>query len=190
MSRAYRITVKESETRDLKGSDEICTQLELLEILPPEQMADLLRGELKGRGFEEQEDGTLKRTDGDTTVTVDPCNGEVSVKSVVGEEVTIEVKREATGYDDVGPDQDTIRERVKQQLQQDLNKKAERETERLQGQATEKLEKKLDELQPELGQVINKVTREALKEKAKQMGTVKEVAEDAESGNLTIKIEV
>ena len=35
MSRAYRITVKESSTRELKGSDEICTQLEVLEILPP-----------------------------------------------------------------------------------------------------------------------------------------------------------
>ena len=52
MSRAYRITVKESETRELRGSDEICTQLELLEILPPEQMADLLKGELKKRAME------------------------------------------------------------------------------------------------------------------------------------------
>jgi pyruvate formate-lyase activating enzyme-like uncharacterized protein len=190
MSRAYRITVKESETRELKGSDEICTDLELLEILPPEQMADILRGELAGRGFKELADGTMQRVDGDTTVTVDPCSGQVSVKSVVGEEVKIEVKREATGYDDVGPDQSTVRDRVKEQLKQDIDKKAEREVERLQGQATEKLEKKLDELQPELGQVINKVTRDALKEKAKQMGTIKEVAEDAETGNLTIKIEV
>ena len=35
MSRAYRITVKESETRELRGEDEICTRLELLEVLPP-----------------------------------------------------------------------------------------------------------------------------------------------------------
>ena len=60
----------------------------------------------------------------------------------------------------------------------------------LQTQATEALEKHLDELQPELGKVVNKVTREALKQKAQQMGTVKEIAEDAESGNMTIKVEV
>ena len=30
MSRAYRITVRESTSRELKGSDEICTDLEVL----------------------------------------------------------------------------------------------------------------------------------------------------------------
>jgi hypothetical protein len=42
MSRAYRISVKESDTRHLKAGDEIGTQLEILEILPPEDMATLL----------------------------------------------------------------------------------------------------------------------------------------------------
>ncbi len=190
MSRAYRITVKESISRELKGSDEICTQLELLEILPPEQMAELLKGELKNRGFEEAEDGRMTRTDGKLTVAVDPCNGEVSVRSDVEENVTLEAKRDATGYDDIGPGEKGIRERVRDQLKQDLEKKAERETERLQTQATEALEKHLDELQPELSQVINKVTRDALKQKAQQLGTVKEIAEDAETGSLTIKVEV
>src|SRR5215213_1859777 len=81
MSRAYRITVKESETRHLKAGDEICTDLEILEILPPEDMATLLREELKRRGFNEQDDGTFVRKDGDLTVKVDPCSGEVSVKA-------------------------------------------------------------------------------------------------------------
>jgi len=52
------------------------------------------------------------------------------------------------------------------------------------------LEKKLCDLQPELSDVVNKVTRQAIKEKAQQLGTVKEVSEDEESGSLTIKIEV
>ena len=190
MSRAYRITVKESSTRELKGSDEICTQLEVLEILPPEAMGELLKKELKERGFEEQADGTLTRKEGNTTITVDPKSCEVSVKSDVEEEVSIEAKRETFGYDDVGPNQKEVRERVKQQLQEDIEKKAEKETERLQGRATEELEKKLCDLQPELSDVVNKVTREALKQKAQQLGTVKEVAEDEESGSLTIKIEV
>ena len=190
MSRAYRITVKESETRELRGSDEICTQLELLEILPGEQMAGLLKGELANNGFEEQPDGTMAKKDGKLTVTVDPCNGEVSVKSEVEEKVTIEAKRDTTGYDDVGPGEGSIREKMKDQLKADIDKKAERESGRLQTQATEKLEKALEELQPVLGKIINKVTRDALKQKAQQLGTVTEVAEDAESGSLTIKVEV
>ena len=190
MSRAYRITVKESETRELRGEDEICTRLELLEVLPPAAMGKLLADELKGRGFTENEDGTLTRRDGKLTVTVDPCNGEVSVKSEVEEKVTIEAKREATGWDDVGPGLDGVRDRTKEQLRQDIERKAGRESERLQGQATEALEKHLADLQPELSQVINKITREALKEKAKQLGSIKEISEDAETGSLTIKIEV
>ena len=50
MSRAYRITVKESLKKDLSASDEVCSDLEILEILPSDQMAELMRGELKDFG--------------------------------------------------------------------------------------------------------------------------------------------
>jgi hypothetical protein len=190
MSRAYRITVKESDTRHLKAGDEICTQLEILEILPPEDMATLLKEELKKRGFEEQEDGTMTRKDGGVTVKVDPCTGEVSVKAETEETVSQEAKRDATGFNDVGPSERNLRDRVKDQLKSDLDKKFEQEQSRLQNKATEELEKKLNELQPEISEVVNQVTRDALKQKAQQMGTVKEVSEDAESGSLTIKVEV
>lgn len=190
MSRAYRITVKESTSRELKGSDEISTQLEVLEILPPAQMGELLKKELKDRGFNENEDGTLSRREGNVTIKVDPKTCEVSVKADVEEEVSIQVQRETFGYDDVGPGQKELRERVKKQLDEDIEKKAAKETERLQGRATQELEKKLCDLQPELSDVVNKVTREALKQKAQQLGNVKEVAEDEETGSLTIKVEV
>lgn len=190
MSRAYRITVKEAETRHLKAGDEICTQLEILEILPGEDMATLLKNELKNRGFEEQEDGTMVRKDGEVTVTVDPCSGEVTVKAETGEEVKQEARRDATGFNDVGPNETNLRDRVKEQLKQDLDKKFDQEQSRLQTKATEQLEKHLQDLQPEISQVVNKVTRDALKQKAQQMGTVKEISEDAETGSLTIKVEV
>jgi hypothetical protein len=190
MSRAYRITVKESESRHLKAGDEIGTQLEILEILPPEDMATLLREELKRRGFEEQDDGTMVRKDGDVTVRIDPCTGEVTVKAETEETVSQEARRDATGFNDVGPNENSLRDRVKEQLKQDLDKKFEQEQSRLQNKATEELEKHLNEIQPEISQIVNQVTRDALKQKAQQMGTVKEVSEDAESGSLTIKVEV
>ncbi len=190
MSRAYRITVKEADTRHLKAGDEICTELELLEILPPEDMATLLKEELKKRGFEEQDDGTMVRKDGDVSVKIDPCSGEVSVKAEAEETVSQEARREATGFNDVGPSEKNLRDRVKDQLKSDLDKKFEQEQSRLQGKATEQLEKHLNEIQPEISEVVNQVTRDALKQKAQQLGTVKEVSEDAESGSLTIKVEV
>ena len=190
MSRAYRITVKESETRHLKAGDEISTQLEILEILPPEDMATLLKEELKKRGFKEQDDGTMVRKDGDVSVKVDPCTGEVTVKADTAETVNQEARRDATGFNDVGPNEKSLRDRVKEQLKQDLDKKFDQEQSRLQGKATEQLEKHLQDLQPEISEVVNQVTRDALKQKAQQLGTVKEVSEDAESGSLTIKVEV
>ncbi|MEO2090023.1 MAG: hypothetical protein ABGY75_11070 [Gemmataceae bacterium] len=189
MSRAYRIRVKESSRRELKGADEICTDLEVLEILPPEQMSELLKKELKEKGFAEQ-DGKLVRKDGDVTITVDPKTCEVTVRSEVGEEVTLEAERTEQAWDDVGPGAKEVRERAQKELAKDLDRKAKQKTEQLEGKATEQLEKKLCDLQPELSEVVNRVTREALKQKAQQLGTVKEIAEDDETGSLTIKVEV
>ena len=104
-------------------------------------MATLLKEELKKRGFEEQEDGTLVRKDGDVTVKVDPCSGEVSVKAETEETVSQEAKRDATGFNDVGPNERSLRDRVKDQLKQDLDKKFEQEQSKLQTQATEELER-------------------------------------------------
>ena len=42
MSRSYRIKVRESLSKTLKASDHVGTRLELLGLLPPEEMADLL----------------------------------------------------------------------------------------------------------------------------------------------------
>lgn len=190
MSRAYRISMKESDTRCLQAGDEIGTRLEILDILPPEDMATLLRNELKDRGFVERDDGALARSDGAVTVAIDPCSGEVTVKANAEEVVSQEARREASGFNDVGPNEANLRERVKEQLKQDLNKKFEQEQSRLQNEATEKLEKHLQKIQPEISEIVNKVTREALKQKAQQLGTVKEISEDPESGSLTIKLEV
>jgi len=54
MSRAYRISVRESLRRVLRAHDRVSTQLELLEILSPEEMAELLSLELEKGGFERQ----------------------------------------------------------------------------------------------------------------------------------------
>ena len=48
MSRAYRIRVSESLNRTIRAEDSVCAQLEMLEVLPPEQMAAIAP-----RGIEE-----------------------------------------------------------------------------------------------------------------------------------------
>lgn len=190
MSRAYRIKVREAVTREIRAEDSIQTRIEMLEVLPPEEMAELLAKELEARGFQRQDDGTLIRKGDGVSITVEPCTGEVTVAAETEQTVKLEGSREGYGYDDIGPSSRTIRDRLSAEVRADLEKRAEQSSARLQSEATQKLEKQLAELQPELTKVVNRVTAEALKQKAAQMGDVKEIHEDQESGSLTIKVEV
>ncbi|HLW68792.1 MAG TPA: hypothetical protein VKS79_25975 [Gemmataceae bacterium] len=191
MSRAYRIRVQESLTRDLRAEDSIETQLEILEILPPEQMGELLAQELEQRGFERQNDGTLLRhEDNGTSVEVEPCTGKVVIRSEAKETVILEGSKEGFGYEDFGARRKQVEENLSKELQEDLAQRAERQQGEMQTETTNRLQKELDDLQPEVAEVIHRVTAEALKRKASQMGEIKEISEDAESGSLTIKVEV
>lgn len=189
MSRAYKIRVKESVSQDLSASDEVCSDLEILEILPDNQMAELLTKELKARGFEEKE-GKLVRTQEGVTVSVDPKSGEVTVKAEKGEKIELETVKEGWGYDDVGPRSSQLRKQLSEQAKADLERRASKQQERLQGEATEELEASLAKVRKELNDAVNAVTREALKQKAAQLGEIKEMSEDPEAGSLTIKVEV
>ena len=189
MSRAYRIRVKESVSKDLKASDEVCSDLEVLEVLPADQMADLLKKELAERGFEER-DGKMTRTNDGVTVAVDPKSGEVTVKAETGEKIQVEAEKEGWAYDDVGPRGQSVRKQLSEQARAELDRRAERHQERLQGEATERLEGAMGDVRKELSDAVNAVTREALKQKAAQLGQIKEMTEDPEAGSLTIKVEV
>jgi hypothetical protein len=189
MSRAYRIRVSESLNRTLQAEDEVCSRIELLEVLPPEQMAELLRDELKERGFID-DNGRLVRRDHGVTVEIDPNCGEVVLTSAAERDVSIEAQREGLAYDDIGPAEKTVKKSLQKQLQSDLERHAQREQGKLQSEATKRLEGELGDLQKELNQAINRVTAEALKRKAAQLGAIKEMSEDPQTGSLTIKVEV
>src|SRR3954454_24059182 len=80
MSRSYRISVRESVNRVIRAEDRVSTELEILQVLPPEQMSGLLADELQSRGFEREGGQLVRRQDG-VTVSVDPDTGTVTVSS-------------------------------------------------------------------------------------------------------------
>jgi len=91
MSRAYRIKVKESVKRDVKAEDSIRTEIELIEILPAEQMGELLARELEGRGFRRATTARFTRTEGNgVTIAVEPCTGEVTIRAETEQTVEVE----------------------------------------------------------------------------------------------------
>ena len=188
MSRSYRIKVRETLRRMIRASDHVSSQLELLEILPPEQMAELLAKELAGRGFERQGNQSVRKTKG-VTITVDLEVGSVTVQAESQQHANLSSEKEGRAYDDTGPKAEEIKKQLREQLQAGLEKDAARQTSELQKKVTDRLEKALGDIRQELDQAVNKATAAALKVKASQMGQIKSVSEDA-SGSLTIVVEV
>ena len=189
MSRAYRIAVRESVNRVIRAEDRVSTQLEILEVLPPEQMAGLLADELERRGFQREGEVLVRREEG-VTVSVDPNTGTVTVSAEASERAEVEGEKSGRAYDDVGPHAKQVRDTLRQELQRELQRKVDEKAQALQGKVTDRLEGELSDIRQELDQAVNRVTAEALKRKAAQMGQIKEITEDPQAGSLTIVVEV
>jgi hypothetical protein len=189
MSRAYRIRVSDSVHRVLRAGDRVGTQLEILPVLPAEQMGALLAQELERRGYRREGNQLARTTDG-VTISVDVTTSTVTVSAQTCTEVQLPGEREGRAYDDEGQSAGQVREQLRRQLQSDLDKRAADQEAALQTDVTERLEGKLCDLQQELDEVSNRVTAEALKIKAAQLGRIKEISEDAQAGSLTIVLEV
>lgn len=189
MSRAFRIRVQESLKRVLRAHDRISTQLELLEILPAGQMGELLAEELKQHGFEE-DGGQLVRTRDSVTVRVNPQTGIVVVEAEGMQAIDLSAEREGSAFDDLGPTAREVQRKLREDAQAQLENQARNSAKALQTEVTKHLEGHLTDLRGELNAVVNRVTAEALKQKAAQLGQIKELTEDPETGSLTIVVEV
>ncbi|MBC8290301.1 MAG: hypothetical protein H8E37_08290 [Planctomycetes bacterium] len=190
MSRAYRIKVSESLCKVLRASDHVSTQLELLDILPCEEMVEVLAAELIGIGFEQTDDG-LVRKDGEITVTIDPETGTVTVTSESAQDISLSSSQQGFSYEEQGAKgRDQVREQLKKKAQEEMADAEEARQKQLQKEVTDQLEAELVDVQQELGQAVNRATAEALKRKASRIGQIKEMTEDPESGSITIVLEV
>ncbi len=189
MSRSYRIAIRETLRRVVKAHDKVSTQLEILEVLPADEMAELLAEELEKRGFKRKGDELVKEQEG-VKISVDPNTGELTVSAESSKEVDLQQEKEGRAWDDVGPSAKQVREQLREQAKGDLEKQAKRKEDELQTEVTDKLEKQLGDIRRDLDQAVNRVTAEALKRKAAQMGQIKEMTEDEQTGSLTIVVEV
>ena len=189
MSRVYRIKVRESLRKVVRASDHVSTQVELLGILPGGQMAQLLAAELERRGFQRQGDRAVRTADG-VAVTVNVATGEVTVQAAATREINLQDENTGWTPDARGPAARRVEKQLREELKNRLESRADQRKEQLQEEVTTKLEAQLGDLRKELDQAVNRVTAEALKRKAAQIGTIKQVTEDPQSGSMTIVLEV
>jgi FtsH ternary system-associated peptide len=191
MSRSYRVAVSGSVERVVHIEDGVCGSLELLPILPKERMHELLAKELEGRGYEIEGSIARKKPEKGIVIEVDIEKSTVTVK--VDADVALDIKRERTGHvaEEAGRGRiEETRAKLKDQVDAELARAAADEVERERRRITQKLEGKLRDLKQEIDGAINRVTGEALKEKARGMGEIEEIAEDKQTGSLTIKVKL
>lgn len=186
MSRAYRISVKESLSRHVEVEDGVCSSLELLPILARERMAELLASELEQRGFT-REGNIAQRKEGDgVVVAVNLETGEVSVTAEGHAQVNLETERTAVVDNTLAGERERL---LRDAARQSLEREAQAEAEALRRKVTEQLEGKLRDLKEELDGAVNRVTGAALKQRAAELGQVEEIHEEA-NGSITIKVRV
>lgn len=188
MSRCYRISVSESLQRHVQVDDGLQTQLELLDILPPDRMAELLAARLAEKGYAQREGSTWEKTlESGVVVRVDVESGTVDI--TLTDEAELELSRQrTTTVADVDPTK--VREALKKKVQGQLESEADEATEALRVEVTRRLEEALAGIRKELDDAVNRATADALKEKARGLGEVTEIAEDPETGAVTIRVKV
>jgi hypothetical protein len=188
VSRAIQVRVSESIVRTIHVEDGLAAQLEVLPVLPPERMAELLAAELTALGFVRSEDGaTAARTDADgLEVTIDLRSATVTVKLGAGQHIEESVERLARVAEEAAVG---VGERMRQDAQRELEERVEHKTEELRAEVTRVLEAKLGELRSELDGAIGKATIAALTERAGQLGTIEELHAD-DAGNVTIRVKL
>jgi hypothetical protein len=138
--RAYRIRVRESLRRVLHARDHVSTQLELLEILPADQMAEILVEQLERRGFERRGQKLVRRDKG-VTVAIDPETADVTVQAEAENKVELEGEKHAVLDRQWGrSDTAKVKEAAREELRRQMEGKAAAQEAELQQQVTEKLE--------------------------------------------------
>jgi hypothetical protein len=177
-SRPYNIETKEVVGKMVVAEDHVEVKLDIPPILPPEQTQAILARELAERKFTPEGDGTMVRERGGVKVSVDLAEEEMTVSA----EESTEVKPPPSN-----PSPCSCRASA---ALQEAQRAAEKAADTLQKRVTARLEGALARLGCEVEGIIHRVTVEAIKQKASQLGEIKQMTEDPKNGSLTIVVEV
>ena len=190
MSLSYRVTLQVSEV--VSADDKTVHQLDLRDILPQDEMRDLLRQALLDRGFEQDQDQDSQR------LVRRETSGEVVSVDLASLELTAELESasEVRGKVDAWGDAES-RAGAQRQAEASAQRQADSMVERGRQDVQRRVTKQLAEGEParleEMNHVLQDVYAEALKRKARRMGDVVDQREGTnEHGEyeLVIKVEL
>lgn len=170
--------------RTVHVEDGVQSPLEVLPILAPERMGELLATELAAQGFERDGDTMIRKDADGVEITVDLRTSTVTARIGASSDLEESIERRANvGIERKEQSEEALRRDVKRDLEDRISAR----TEALRRDITDKLEKKLGDLRNELDGAVGRATVAALTEKAQQLGHIESVVED-QGGNVTIKV--
>ena len=193
MSKGYYITIKESISApvDIEAKDKLEQRIKLRSILPKDQMKDLLKNALLELGFIEQ-DGLLIRQDEtgeeqivdlkELRLTAQIQRSEQEMRTLSEEQlITLEKRAE----------QESIKQRLKEQLQDQVDNLTVEHSNRLQLEIAAELAQNTPKRNELIHTALQKTYAEALKQKAQSLGQVVEQSEHtSEDGQYELNIKI
>ena len=186
MSRAIQIRVSESVVRTVHVEDGVQSPLEMLPILAPDRMGELLAAELEKQGFLREGDKATRSDPDGVVIEVDLKTATVTARIGASSKLEESIDRRAN----VAIEREKASEAaLRDDVIRELDERLAARTEALRKEVTGKLEKKLGDLRKELDDAVGKATVAALTERAASLGNIQSVVED-EAGNVTIKVKL
>jgi hypothetical protein len=173
MSRGYRITMVNA-SRTVSASDSLKIQLSMLNILPEEEMAQMLCEELAADGWKKNKSGTVTKSEIGVDAELSADGKEVKLTSATATQIT-------------------ARAADKGSAERQLDENSRRAEESLKEQAMLKLTRSEPDIRAKLSEAIQRVYVKALKKKAESMGQVESMLENRNQDGeyeITIKVKV
>jgi hypothetical protein len=186
MSRAIQIRVSESVVRTVHVEDGVQSPLEVLPILAPERMGELLAKQLEDLGFQREGDRATRTDPDGVIVEIDLKTATVTARIAADRHLEESIERRANVAIERKEHAETS---LREDVARELDDRIAARTEALRKEVTAKLEKKLGDLRKELDGAVGRATVEALTERAASLGNIQSVVED-EAGNVTIKVKL
>jgi FtsH ternary system-associated peptide len=195
MSQSYVIRVSASVSETVDAADKRTKSLQLTEIVPCDEQAEIIRNELRDRGWEEVEgsEGQVwEKTDGKVRQRIDlesmTHEAQVELQRTLERERTITVRGDKDFED---PDERRAKEEASLQRAIAVTDEERNEVHQtMQREIAETLDESEEARTEEVNEVIAAVYAESLKRKARRMGSVTEMRESQEGGEFELVIKL
>jgi|GEM_PF-660639 len=194
MSQCYRVSLKSSICRTVEGEDSVSYPIELTEILPPEEMASVLREALERDDWERLEEGDDNkwRTTGPAGEELVIDLDEMEITATIHEESEVSAEVEVTGIGEgKGSAQQDAQHQLREQEQATGDAIEDAGRRDLREQIREKLEESEKDRARQVNRLLQEVYAESLKRKAGQLGEILDIQEGTgASGDYELTIRV